>query len=331
MPILKACLYASVCMIAVIAAEPTSKLESIWTTEMSDPISFPVGVVKLGAANSSNSWLAIRPASGYLIWTRTPFVPSRNNEVKEGKMAFPDIVRWTPFSNAINDSGMGAVTISAHNASGEQEMSIVLVDTNTSIFKRIPVPNFFPHWVQVDSRNRVWVIGWHYQARREDTSKDFPLIRVYSQNGDLLSRVLPRSVTGMSSAQMATNGAFTALLGDDFFLHIRGSKQLFRLSLNDKTGSVNIATIAGPNFLDGPKSYVSGAAACGSSLTLSWRNGKEGGAGLLHQIGQSWTPFELKDGGTQTYFSRFAGCTEDGKLKVVSARGNLLTLSAAKP
>lgn len=251
---------------AVYAADVSAPTPSRLMIDQSEPIAPPIGEVKLGAANSANSWFAVRSESNGLAWTRTPFTPNSNHSVVEGKVDFSGAQQWIAWSTGINDVGIAAITAAAYDANGSPENGILVVDTNTSKVSFIRVGKFFPHWVKVDSRNRIWVVGWQMASIWEEEAGDFPLVRVYSQSGAELARALPRSVVGEATAQRAANWAFTSLLGDDFVVQVRGHQQLHRLGLNEDTGEIQVTTIPGPAVLAQSNSYVASALECGSSL-----------------------------------------------------------------
>jgi hypothetical protein len=308
--------------IALLAAASADR----WNIDQSEPIAPAVGVVKLGAANSANAWFSVRPQSNALAWTLTPFLPATNNTVTHGTVASPGVDNWIPYAVAINDTGLAAVTAAAVDSTGKHDYVIIVIDTSRSVSSIIRLETFYARGPKVDSKNRIWVVGVHINEQRKEAPGDFPLVRVYSQSGTEITRALPRSLVGEPTAQRATGNSFTELLGDDFLVRSRGHQQLHRLRLDESTKSIRVSTFDGPSLLDGPNSYPTRAAECGSTLLLHWR-GTQGGAGFHQQTPQGWTPAEVLETSRKMPFDSFAGCTADGRHKALSATGNLLTLS----
>ncbi len=281
------------------------------------------GTKELGPAASSKAWFAVRDEGSKLVWTLTPFASTGGARDATGEIEQQGVWKWIAWSLAINDTGVAAITAGAHDAAGGIENGIVVVETAKGTTSWIRVGKFFPHWVQVDGKNRIWVIGTEMANLREEEPGDLPMVRVYSREGVELARGLTRSQTGEAQAGRAMNMAFTGLLSDDYLVQVKGHREMHRIRLDEKSRKLEVTTIAGPEELGGKTARVTAAIECGQKVSMRWVTESRDLRLVRHEAGK-WIPFEVARDGKVGHAPRLVGCTANGEAIGVAAGGELL-------
>jgi hypothetical protein len=224
---------------------------------------------------------------------------------------------------AINDAGVAAITAAAHDAAGSVENGIVVVETSQGTTSFIRVGKFFPHWVQVDRRNRIWVIGTPMASIREEEPGDLPMVRVYSKEGVELARGLTRSQTGEAKTGRAMNMASTGLLSDDYLVQVRGHREMHRIRLNEKNRALEVTTLAGPEALSGKRAKIIRAIECGDKIGITALS-EAGNVNFMHYRAGQWIPLEIARDGKLAQVPNLVGCSANGEVIGISASGELL-------
>lgn len=281
------------------------------------------GTKDLGPAASSKAWFAVTDQGDKLVWTLTPFSTTAGAREATGEIERQGVWKWIAWSMAINDAGVAAITAGAHDAAGGIENGIVVVETAKGTTSWIRVGKFMPHWVQVDGKNRIWVIGTEMASIREEEPGDLPMVRVYSREGVELARGLTRSQTGEAKAGRAMNMAFTGLLSDDYLVQVRGHREMHRIRLDEKSKRLEVTTIVGPEGLGGKTARVTGAIECGHKVGMQWVTDSRDVSLVRHEAGR-WIAFEVAREGKVGQAPRLVGCTANGEAIGVAAGGELI-------
>lgn len=269
----------------------------------------------MAPALSGNFWFRVVPKEDSL---QVRYGSSGIGEIETVELLQqrPGVHRYVVWSQSVNAGGIGAATLGLYSPVGEKINGVLISDYASRSTKIVLTPNYFPHQAAVDGSGNVWVTGAYMQSLRDEAGGDFPLIRVYNNNGRLLAEGLQKSKLGGSPAFHFANRVSRGITAqDEYLVHLPGSGVIYMLSLNSQKDKILEEEIQTPTW--SKDIQIADYFVCGKDrFLLSWKS-KQGGAGMLEldRKQQSWRRVMISNEKslTQNNALQFCGCSTAGE------------------